>query len=68
MIKVFCKELINNNLQIIQNYLCVNYLLEGIANKDKIVSFPMKLKILIYNRCKINKRKFAYIFKNRDIA
>lgn len=68
MIIVFCKELINKNLQIIKRNLCVNFLNKDYVTKDKIVSFLMKLKILIHRWYKIRRTKFALIFKIRDNA
>jgi hypothetical protein len=68
MIIVFCKELINKNLQIIKRNLCVNFLNKDYVAKDKIVSFHMKLKILIHRWYKISRKKFALIFKKRDNA
>ena len=68
MIIVFCKELINKNLQIIKRNLCVNFLNKDYVAKDKIVSFLMKLKILIHRWYKISRTKFALIFKIRDNA
>ena len=68
MIIVFCKELINKNLQIIKRNLCVNFLNKDYVTKDKIVSFLMKLKILIHRWYKISRTKFALIFKIRDKA
>lgn len=68
MIIVFCKELINKNLQIIKRNLCVNFLNKDYVTKDKIVSFLMKLKILIHRWYKISRTKFALIFKIRDNA